>query len=168
MNIATKSPSLFANFRFARFLFVSAACLSFPIASARAANPEATATPTPDPVEEKVNALRDKAKSTADMVEAEDEGVKLWDKELNRVYGELLQQLPKEDKSALKDSQQEWIKFRDRNLQLIQVVYGNAEGTMYHVFAARAALEVVKSRVLDLRSYLDVVETAWPSGTSEQ
>jgi hypothetical protein len=77
-----KSPSLFANFRFARFLFVSAACLSFPIASARAANPEATATPTPDPVEEKVNALRDKAKSTADMVEAEDEGVKLWDKEL--------------------------------------------------------------------------------------
>jgi hypothetical protein len=79
-----KSPSLFANFRFARFLFVSAACLSFPIASARAANPEATATPTPDPVEEKVNALRDKAKSTADMVEAEDEGVKLWDKELNQ------------------------------------------------------------------------------------
>src|SRR5260370_32438985 len=63
MNTATKSPSLFANFRFARFLFVSAACLSFPIASARAANPEATATPTPDPVEEKVNALRDKAKA---------------------------------------------------------------------------------------------------------
>jgi len=50
-------------------------CLSFPIASAPAANPEATA--TPDPVEEKVNPLRDKAKSTADMVEAEDEGVKL-------------------------------------------------------------------------------------------
>jgi uncharacterized protein YecT (DUF1311 family) len=99
-------------------LFVSAACLSFPIASARAANPEAT--PTPDPVEEKVNALRDKAKSTADMAEAEDEGVKLWDKELNRVYGELLQQLPKEDKSPLKDSQQEWIRFRDRKLKLIQ------------------------------------------------
>jgi uncharacterized protein YecT (DUF1311 family) len=46
--------------------------------------------------------------------------VKLWDKELNRVYGELLQQLPKEDKSALKDSQQEWIRFRDRKLKLIQ------------------------------------------------
>ena len=72
------------------------------------------------------------------MVEAEDEGVKLWDKELNRVYGELLQRLPKEDKSALKDSQQEWIRFRDRNLKLIQVAYGNAEGTMYQVFAARA------------------------------
>ena len=64
----------------------------------------------------------------------EDEGVKLWDKELNRVYGELLQQLPKGDKSALKDSQQEWIRFRDRNLKLIQVAYGNAEGTMYHAF----------------------------------
>ena len=148
------------------FLFVSAACLSFPIASTRTTNPEATA--TPDPVEEKVNALRDKAESTAAMVEAEDEGVKLWDKELNRVYGELLRQLPREDKSALKDSQHEWLKFRDRNLKLIQVAYGNAEGTMYHVFAARAALDVVKSRVLDLRGYLDVVETAWPSSTGEQ
>ena len=139
---------------------------SSPIAGARAANPEATA--TPDPVEEKVDALRDKSKSTADMVEAEDEGMKLWDKELNRVYGELLRQLPKEDKSALKDSQQEWIKFRDRNLKLIQVVYGKAEATMYHVFAARAALDVVKGRVLDLRGYLEVFETAWPSGTGEQ
>jgi len=166
MNTATKPSSLCANFRFASLWFVLAACLSFPIANDRAANPEATE--TPDPVEEKVNALRDKAKSTADMVEAEDEGVKLWDKELNRVYGELLQRLPKEDKSALKDSQQEWIRFRDRNLKLIQVAYGNAEGTMYHVFAARAALDVVKSRVLDLRGYLDVVETAWQSGTSKQ
>jgi uncharacterized protein YecT (DUF1311 family) len=166
MNTATKSSCRCANFRFASLWFVLAACLSFPIANARAANPEATE--TPDPVEEKVNALRDKAKSTADMVEAEDEGVKLWDKELNRVYGELLQRLPKEDKFALKDSQQEWIRFRDRNLKLIQVAYGNAEGTMYHVFAARVALDVVKSRVLDLRGYLDVVETAWPSGTSKQ
>jgi uncharacterized protein YecT (DUF1311 family) len=165
MNTAIKSPSRFANFRCASFLFVSAACLSFPIVSVRAADPEAT---PPDPVEERVNALRDKAKSTAEMVEAEDEGMKLWDKELNRVYAELLKQLPKEDKSALKDSQQEWIKFRDRNLKLIQIAYGNAEGSMYHVFAAHAALDVVKSRVLDLRGYLDVVETAWPSGTSEQ
>jgi hypothetical protein len=51
MNTATKSSSLCANFRFASLCFVLAAGLSFPIANARAANPEATE--TPDPVEEK-------------------------------------------------------------------------------------------------------------------
>jgi len=166
MHSSANSTSPLENFFLATVFFVSTATFLLSPMNARGANPEVGS--TPDPVEEKVKALRDKASSTPEMVEAETDGMKLWDQELNRVYGELLEKLPKEDRAVLKESQQDWIKFRDRNLRLIQLAYGNAEGSIYQVYAARAALDVVRDRVLDLRGYLDVVETAWPSTKNEQ
>jgi hypothetical protein len=41
--------------------------------AAQSANPGAS--PTPDPLESKINQLREKAKSTAEMVEAEARGI---------------------------------------------------------------------------------------------
>ena len=52
----------------------------------------------------------------------------LWDQELNRVYAELFQKLPTQDQAILKQSEQEWLKFRDSNRKLIGEVYGQARG----------------------------------------
>jgi uncharacterized protein YecT (DUF1311 family) len=72
--------------------------------------------PTPDPVEQKAQALLDKADgSTSAMAAATYEGARLWDEELNRVYPELMRQLPPQDQAILKESEKEWIKFRDSN-----------------------------------------------------
>ncbi len=123
-------------------------------------NPDASA--TPDPIEQKVNRLRDRAASTADMVQAEEEGTKLWDGELNRVYGELLKRLPAADREVLRETQRRWIAFREENRRVIAAVYGRAQGTMYAPMAVAADSEVVRARVLQLRVNLDIVREAWP------
>ncbi len=155
-------PTLTVNTgaRFFDRLAVWIVCLLSVGAISKATDPGTT--PPTDPIEQQVDRLRDRAKSTADMVEAEEKGANLWDQEMNRVYRELMRRLPKEDQSILKDSQQEWLKFRDSNLKLIQKVYGSGEGTIYHVLAARAALDAVHDRAIELRDYLDTVEFAWP------
>ena len=94
------------------------ACLILFSASTRGADSEAS--PTPDPIDQRVKDLIEKSNgSTAAMVEAAGEGYHLWDQELNRVYQELMRKLPPEDQAILKESQQEWIKFRDSNQRLI-------------------------------------------------
>jgi uncharacterized protein YecT (DUF1311 family) len=137
-----------------------AACLVFLVTCARGADPGAS--PTPDPIDQKVQALIDNAGgSTSAMVAATYEGARLWDQELNRVYAELLQKLPTKDQAILKQSEQEWLKFRDSNRKLIGEVYGQARGTENRLSAAMDVLELVKSRVVMLRAYLEVVENDW-------
>jgi uncharacterized protein YecT (DUF1311 family) len=98
-------------------LFLSAAwagSLLLPAGVAYTADPGVS--PTPDPVEQKAQALLDKADgSTSAMAAATYEGARLWDEELNRVYPELMRQLPPQDQAILKESEKEWIKFRDSN-----------------------------------------------------
>jgi uncharacterized protein YecT (DUF1311 family) len=140
-----------------------AACLVLFVISARAADPGAS--PTPDPIDQKIQDLIDKSNgSTPAMVEVAREGAQLWDQELNRVYQELMQRLPAEDQAILKESQQAWIKFRDSNSKMIGEVYGHARGTENRVFAAEERLEVIKSRAVVLRDYLEVVLNDWSGG----
>ena len=118
--------------------------------------------PTPDPVEIKVDELREKAKSTGEMVQAEARGIELWDAELNRVYRLLQTKLPEPDRKKLINSQRAWLTFRDTNSELIRSVYERAEGTMYRPIAVNAELQIVKERAENLRSYLATIEEAWP------
>lgn len=96
------------------------------------------------------------------MVEATYEGSRLWDEELNRVYRELMRKLPPEDQAILKESEQEWIKFRDSNRRLIGELYDRARGTENRLFAAGEVLEAVKGRAIALRDYLEVVQEDVP------
>jgi hypothetical protein len=80
------------------------------------------------------------------MAGATYEGTRLWDEELNRVYRELMRKLSPEDQAILKESEQEWIKFRDSNRRLISELYGRVRGTENRLFAAAKVLDVVKSR----------------------
>jgi uncharacterized protein YecT (DUF1311 family) len=147
------------------FLFLSAAwavSLLLPAGVAYTADPGVS--PTPDPVEQKVQALIDKAGgSTSAMAAATYEGARLWDEELNRVYPELMRQLPPQDQAILKESEKEWIKFRDSNRRLIEETYGKASGLDNRLFAAAEVLDIIKSRAVALRGYLQVVEESAPN-----
>ena len=128
--------------------------------AAQSANPDAS--PIPDPVESEIDQIREKAKSTAELVEAEARGIEMWDAELNRVYQLLQKQLPQTERKKLIDSQRAWLGFRDANRQIIRAVYERAEGSMYRPMAVNAELEIVKERAEDLRRYLEIVSEAWP------
>ena len=92
------------------------------------------------------------------MVQCTDQAYAAWDKELNKNYGLLMQNLKPQQKEALKAAQLEWIKQRDLEFKFIDSVYDALQGTMYIPMRIAARMEVVKHRALELHEYLDLVK----------
>ena len=118
----------------------------------------AVAEETKDPIDVQIERLTDKDGSTAGQMQAFDKGIELWDREMNRVYGELMKQLSPAGREALKVSQRAWLAWRDAQAKLIQETYGRAAGTMYRPMASAHVMETVKARTLQLRRYVEIVE----------
>lgn len=57
------------------------------------------------PLDARVNALIEKANNTDEMVRANDEGVRLWDAEMNRCFGALKKKLRPDAFAALQEAQ---------------------------------------------------------------
>lgn len=110
------------------------------------------------PLDKKVEAILEKANSTAEMVQANDQGVKLWDAELNRCYGELKKRLKPDAFAALQAAQRQWLGYRDAQFKFIAELYGHFDGTMYIPMRSAAAMQVVRSRALELYHILEVVK----------
>jgi len=110
------------------------------------------------PLDAKVAALVDKANSTAEMVRANDEGVRLWDAELNRCYGELKKRLQPAAFNALQAAQRQWLAYRDAQFKFIAELYGHFDGTMYIPMRSAAAMDVVRTRALELHHTLEIVK----------
>jgi uncharacterized protein YecT (DUF1311 family) len=81
-----------------------------------------------------------------------------WDRELNRVYRELNGRLNAEAKAVLRETQRAWIAFRDRELAFLARFYGGLDGTMYGSMLAADRVELVRRRVMELASLLDVLQ----------
>ncbi len=112
------------------------------------------------PIDAEVERLAGLDPSTAGLLRAYAQGYDLWDKELNRVYRELMAFLAKDGKGrqAVKEAQAAWLAFRDREFAAIDAVYGRLEGTMYRPMQAYARLEVVKARTLTLADWLALLQ----------
>ncbi|NLI78863.1 MAG: DUF1311 domain-containing protein [Candidatus Riflebacteria bacterium] len=117
---------------------------------------DAPVTPRQHPIDAEVERLAGLDPSTAGLLQAYAKGYDLWDKELNRVYRELMAFLAKDGKGkqAVKEAQVAWLAFRDREFAAIDAVYAHLEGTMYRPMQAYARLEVVKTRTLTLADWL--------------
>ena len=112
------------------------------------------------PIDLKIGKLADDANSTAESTDAYEQGLKLWDKELNRVYQELKKTLPEKSFAVLKDSQVQWLAYRDAQIAFINSCYDQYDGTMYIPMRASAIMEVTRSRALELKHRLDVHKEA--------
>lgn len=95
--------------------------------------------------------------STAGMVNAGSEMEGEYDKLLNKYYQILLARLDEKDKETLKQSQRNWIAFRDSerelNLLLTDQEYSGG-GTIQSVISMSRSLELTKKRVFEIREYL--------------
>src|SRR4051794_23220457 len=76
------------------------------------------------PLDAKVDAMVEKANSTADNVRVYSQAYKLWDAELNRCYGELKKRLKPQAFAALQSAQRQWLAYRDEQLKYIIEFYG--------------------------------------------
>jgi uncharacterized protein YecT (DUF1311 family) len=102
------------------------------------------------PLDAKVDAMVEKANSTADNVRVYSQAYKLWDAELNRCYGELKKRLKPQAFAALQSAQRQWLAYRDEQLKYIVEFYGKFDGTMYIPKSAEASMQVIRQRALEL------------------
>ena len=78
---------------------------------------------------------------------------KLWDKELNKYYRLLLTKLDAPGQKKLKETQKQWIIFRDNEIKFISEAYGKREGTMWVITVADKVNQLIRQRAVDLIEY---------------
>ena len=82
-----------------------------------------------------------------------------WDKELNRYYNLLKTKLKNEDFEVLKNSQKQWISYRDKEFLFISKYFFELkQGTMWYCIADGKKKEIIKYRALELKNYYEMLE----------
>jgi uncharacterized protein YecT (DUF1311 family) len=131
------------------------ACLFLLSSAAQGADPDAS--PTPDPVDQKVKALLDGAQSTHELVIAAGEGYDLWYQEMNRIYRELMQKLPPGEQTILEKSQEDWISFTRSNIHLLSVIHSKVHASSNRADIVLYELDEVKDRAHELGNSLRII-----------
>jgi uncharacterized protein YecT (DUF1311 family) len=93
--------------------------------------------------------------STQGMVECIGAAYEAWDKALNEAYRSLMTSLSAEEADLLRASQREWIRFRDAESTFLAGLLTPDRGTMMRITVNEMMANLVKDRVLQLRSLAD-------------
>ncbi|KAF2081854.1 lysozyme inhibitor LprI family protein [Flavobacterium sharifuzzamanii] len=97
--------------------------------------------------------------SNADMCNCTIQARESWDKELNKYYNLLKTKLPKEAFETLKESQKQWLVYRDKEYSFIsKYFYEVKQGTMWYAVAENKKKEIVKARAVELEVYYKMLE----------
>ena len=123
---------------------------------------------TKHPVDAKVDALVEKAVSTADLIQAYDKGIALWDAELNRVYQALRKALPASAGEKLKPAQQQWLLYRDAQCAMLDEQYNQYDGTLYLPMGVAARMRVTEDRARYLTQLLEIQQEHSGPDTTEK
>lgn len=96
-------------------------------------------------------------KSTGDNAHAlcNSEAIAQWEREIDGLYGKLVKELDEQGRAALRESQKQWKRFRDRERELNSKSYGKLDGTMFELFHSEANLAVVRDRAFRLSALLE-------------
>ncbi|XZF14443.1 lysozyme inhibitor LprI family protein [Chitinophagaceae bacterium MMS25-I14] len=96
--------------------------------------------------------------NTASTCNCTYEALDKWDKKLNATYKTLLANLKEPARTKLVEAQREWVKFKEKETELLKATYGSANGTMWRIVNADKFLDLTRSRALDLEALLDVLD----------
>jgi uncharacterized protein YecT (DUF1311 family) len=99
-----------------------------------------------------------KAKCTADETQGWDDAYKKWDQELNTEYKRLMALLTPAEQKNLVASEIQWLKYRDAELKLIDVVYAHTSGSMFAPAQAASRVRILRDRVILLKHYVDLIK----------
>ena len=80
-----------------------------------------------------------------------------WDAELNKNYKLLMAELSEGEKDLLRNSQRQWIAFRDAEMKFVSTTYGGKMGTIWREMAAGEHYEIIKKRAIELRTYYQTI-----------
>ena len=104
------------------------------------------------------NCLNDEKNfTTLGMLSCYGEAELKWDKELNSIYSKLINNLDDNSKIKLKESQRNWIIFKDKEIEFLKQFYYSKKGTIWKVNYSMYKMEIVKSRALNLLDYYNAI-----------
>jgi uncharacterized protein YecT (DUF1311 family) len=90
------------------------------------------------------------AVSTIDSQNCYNSATKAWDKELGTQYNLLMKDQPENVRISIRDSQRQWIKYRDSYNKGIEVFYQKEEGTIWSLVAAESKMNIIRDKAMDL------------------
>lgn len=88
--------------------------------------------------------------STIDSQHCYEVAIESWDNILGHEYSLLMKDLPENVRVAIRDSQRQWIKYRDSYNKGIEAFYQKEEGTIWSLVAAESKMNVIRDKALDL------------------
>jgi uncharacterized protein YecT (DUF1311 family) len=111
---------------------------------------------SPDPIDAALTACLDSpdGQSTAGMIGCADAAYASWDQELNTAYSSLIENVDADSAAKLKASQRKWVAFRDAEYEFQEGTWTADYGTAMSVSLALARVDMIRARVLTLRSYM--------------
>ena len=92
--------------------------------------------------------------TTMGMVECFGKERDRWNKEMNRAYKALRETLNDKQRKAVEESQGQWLKYRDSQIDAIYAV-NDREGTIWRVVSAEQAMKVVREQAERLNSMME-------------
>ncbi|UPZ13645.1 lysozyme inhibitor LprI family protein [Flavobacterium humidisoli] len=97
--------------------------------------------------------------SNAEMCNCTIQARESWDKELNKYYSLLKTKLSKEAFETLKESQKQWLVYRDKEYAFIsKYFYEVKQGTMWYAVSESKKRDIVKTRAVELEGYYKMLE----------
>ena len=99
--------------------------------------------------------INEKAKTTLDYSQGYKKLEEALDKELNTAYKLLISKLNSKEKEQLKESQKQWLKFRDSEFKWISANWTNTKyGSSSVISAGAYRTTIIRERVIQLLQYL--------------
>jgi uncharacterized protein YecT (DUF1311 family) len=110
-----------------------------------------------DPIDEALTKCLDApdGQSTQGMVECLGAAYEAWDSALNAAYAELIKSLAPEQAAQLRTAQRAWLAFRDAERDFLGTLVTPEAGSIMRITTNEAMVDIVKARVLQLRSHLE-------------
>lgn len=120
--------------------------------------------PAPHPIDRYLETCIEKDSTTAGIGNCVNKAYSMWDKELNLAYATLMSSLAPTEQQTLRNAQRKWISYRDAEFKVMAAIYTNG-GTVYITMRQLDALDLLKSRVLQLQGYLTLVQESKGGGS---
>jgi uncharacterized protein YecT (DUF1311 family) len=109
------------------------------------------------PIDRAAQVCLDKATTAPAMAQCADTAIAAWNEEIRTNVDALATLLDPAGKQALKASQAEWERFRDAELKSIAAILSRLKGALPVVMTAEERMSFVRTRALDLKKYLDLL-----------
>lgn len=106
------------------------------------------------PIERKFQNCIEKNGTTIGMIECTEIATKSWDNEMNSKYKKLIQILRPQEIERLKQSQRNWILFRDSELSFSNLFLSSFDGTESSLNVVGKKMTLTQNRALEIIFFL--------------